>query len=113
MAILSSFAKWDIFTGSNIIVLYLKDFIILREIINASLNFGTLLMVPLSFFYYQWHPRTIERFITIAFLNFFRPKSSRTVNFFSFFFLLFNSKHKRKLTVLNDFGRKKLKGLRL
>ena len=70
------------------------------------LSFDTLSMVPLSIFYYQWYPRTIERFTTVTFLNYFHQKSSKTVNFFHLFF---NPKHKRKLTVLNDFGRKKLK----
>ena len=64
-------------------------------------------MVPLSFFYYQWYSRTIERFTTVIILNVFLQKLSKTVNFFSFLF--FNSEHKRKLTVLNDFGWKKLK----
>ena len=40
--------------------------------------------------------------------NLFKLFPSKTVKFF-LFLLFFNSKHKRKLMVLNNFGRKKLK----
>ena len=76
----------------------------IREIINGTPEFCYFINGTPKFFYYQWYPRTIERlhFKTFSVKNRLEP--------LTFFFLLFfNSKHKRKLMVLNDIGRKKLK----
>ena len=77
----------------------------------VSLSFDTLSMVTLSFFLlsmvllYYWAFYNSNLFILFP---------SKIVQNCEFFFLLFfNSKYKRNLTVLNDFGRKKLKKLRL
>ena len=55
----------------------------LGKLSMVPLSFCTLLMVPLSFFYYQWYSRTIERLTTVTFLNIFRPK---LLTFFFFFY---------------------------
>ena len=64
----------------------------LREIINCTSEFWYFINGTLSFFYYQWKSRIIERLTTVTFLNFFRPKSYKTVNFL----LCFKLKNKRK-----------------
>ena len=59
----------------------------------VPLNFCTLLMVLLNFFFdYQWYPRVIERLTIIIFFDLFHSKSSKTVTFFtsSFIFYVLN-----------------------
>ena len=59
---------------------------LLGKLSMVPISFCTLAMVLLSFFDYQWYPRVIERF-TVTFSNFFRLKSFKTFNFFSFSFI--------------------------
>ena len=77
----------------------------------VPLSFCILSMVPLRFFDYEWYPCVFERITTVTFSNFFRPKSSKTVNFF-LFLLFFNLKHqknkrkRKKLMILANVERK-------
>ena len=67
------------------------------------LSFGTLLMVLLNFFLLSMVPMYYWAFYNHNLLKLIHPKSL----IFFLFILFFYSKHKRKLTVLNDFERKK------
>ena len=61
-------------------------------------------------FDYQWYFRVIERLTTVTFSNFSIQNRQKQLTFF-FFPLFFNLKDKgkkKKLTVLDDFRRKKL-----
>ena len=71
------------------------------EVINRTPVFWYFIHGTQSLFYYQWYPRIIERFTTVTFYNFLRPKSFITVNFL----LCFKLKNKRKRKKLNSFGR--------
>ena len=63
-------------------------------------------MVLLSFFNYQWYPRTIESFTTVTFWIFSVQNCPKLL---TFFFLFSNSKHKKKFKVLKNFEQKKFK----
>ena len=68
-------------------------------------------MLLLNFFDYQWYSRVIESLTTVTFSNFSIQNRLNLLSFF-FFLLFFNLKYKgkkiKKLTVLDDFRRKKL-----
>ena len=54
---------------------------IIGKLSTVPLNFDTLSIVPLSFYYYQWHPCIIKRFTTVTFLTFFVQNRSKPLTF--------------------------------
>ena len=83
--------------------LFIRSLYLLGKLLMVPISFFTLSKVPLSFFDYQWYPRVIEHLTTVTFSNFFRLKSSKTVNFY--FPSCFKLKNKGKKKKVNSFWR--------